>query len=228
MTGLFIKSGFNNIYYSTPRSFARFGLLLMNKGVWNGTDLLKDSNYFKAMITSSQSLNKAYGYLTWLNGKESYMLPDVQFTFNGPICLDAPADMYAALGKNGQIINVVPSQNLVFIRMGNMWTTSNVPNVFNNDVWKRLKQVICSEGTGSIKPVNQNHLVYPNPSVGFLEIDDIDYQDYEIYSILGKKLLSGAKQNRISITNLPNGTYFIHLITGDGSLVSRVKLQKNK
>ena len=97
---------------------ARFGLLLLNKGVWNQNNILNDSTYFKEMTATSQNINKSYGYLTWLNGKGSFMLPQSQFVFTGNIIPNAPADLYAALGKNDQKIYVVPSQNLVVIRMG--------------------------------------------------------------------------------------------------------------
>ena len=36
MTGLFLYNGFNNIFYSTSRSMARFGLLILNNGNWDG------------------------------------------------------------------------------------------------------------------------------------------------------------------------------------------------
>jgi hypothetical protein len=211
MTGLFFKSGYNNVYYSTPRSMARFGLLLLNKGKWDGTDILKDSSYFKAMTTSSQSINNSYGYLTWLNGKSSFMLPSTQIVFNGFLCPDAPSDMYAALGKNGQIINVVPSQNLVFIRMGNMWTTSNVPNEFNNDIWKRLKLVMCPSSS-SMTINNPTITIYPNPTTRFIEVDlpnpNFSYQLVDIY---GKILVTHQKDRRIDLQNLPAGIYFLKL-----------------
>ena len=101
-----------------PRSMARFGLLLLNKGKWNETTILADNDYFNHQTQSSQALNPSYGYLTWLNGKSSYRLPQTQLSFDGPLIPNAPMDTYAALGKNDQKIYVVPSQNLVVIRMG--------------------------------------------------------------------------------------------------------------
>lgn len=47
------------------------------------------------------------------------MVPTVQTVFSGMLIPNAPTDMYSALGKNDQKIYVVPSQNLVVIRMGN-------------------------------------------------------------------------------------------------------------
>ena len=143
MNGLWLPSGYNNVYYSTPRSMARFGLLMLNKGKWNTTAVLSDSNYFNAQVNSSQTINNSYGYLTWLNGKSSHMLPTTQFVFNGTLILNAPEDMYAALGKNDQKIYVVPSQGLVVIRMGN--DAGNVQlavSSFDSELWGKLKPII--------------------------------------------------------------------------------------
>jgi CubicO group peptidase (beta-lactamase class C family) len=142
MDGNWIKTGDNNVYYSTPRAMARFGLLLLNKGKWKEEVILNDENYLNAMTSSSQNLNLAYGYLTWLNGKNSFMVPTLQTVFSGSISANAPADMFAAMGKNGQLINVVPSQNLVIIRMGDNPDNSAVPFTFQNDLWAKIKLVI--------------------------------------------------------------------------------------
>lgn len=226
MTGLFFKSGYNNVYYSTPRSMARFGLLLMNKGKWDESDILKDSIYFKAMTTSSQFLNKSYGYLTWLNGKEGFMLPSLQNVFNGFLCPDAPSDMYAALGKNGQIINVVPSQNLVVIRMGNMWTTSNVPNDFNNDIWKRLKLVMCASSSSMTinYPITTT---YPNPTTRFIEVN-LPYHNYsyQLVDFYGKILMANPLEGPIDLQNLPAGTYLLKLYQDNNLEFKYFKVQK--
>jgi CubicO group peptidase (beta-lactamase class C family) len=226
MTGLFFKSGFNNVYYSTPRSMARFGLLLLNKGKWDGTDILKDSTYFKAMTTSSQSINNSYGYLTWLNGKSSFMLPSTQIVFNGFLCPDAPSDMYAALGKNGQIINVVPSQNLVVIRMGNMWTTPNVPNEFNNDIWKRLKLVMCP--SSSIATANNPTItIYPNPTTRFIEVNLPNHNySYQLVDIYGKIIMTNPLEGPIDLQNLPAGIYFLKLYQNKFLEFSHFKILK--
>jgi CubicO group peptidase (beta-lactamase class C family) len=141
MDGFYAKSGFNNVFYSTPRSMARFGLLLLNKGVWMDKTIIP-SSYLLSMITTSQQFNSSYGYLTWLNGKASYMVPGSQALFPLSLAPNAPNDMYAAMGKNGQIINVVPSKNIVVIRMGDVPDTSLVPFLFQNDLWVKLNAII--------------------------------------------------------------------------------------
>ncbi|MBN8666233.1 MAG: serine hydrolase [Chitinophagales bacterium] len=143
MNGLWIKTGFNNVYYSNARSMARFGLLMLNKGKWDQTKILGDTLYFQDQVSSSQNFNLSYGYLTWLNGKASHMLPTLELTFIGSMMPNAPVDMYAALGKNDQKIYVVPSQKLVVIRMGE--SAGNVQlalSSFDNELWGKLKTII--------------------------------------------------------------------------------------
>lgn len=142
MDGSHQMSGYNNVFYSTPRSMARFGLLLLSKGVWDGTPIIPES-YFNLMVTTSQNINLSYGYLTWLNGKNSFMVPQSQVVFSGELTTNAPADMFAAMGKNGQIINVVPSKNLVVIRMGDDTQDNGlVAFAFQNDLWAKLNAII--------------------------------------------------------------------------------------
>jgi len=143
MNGLWVRNGYNNVYHSTPRSMARFGLLMLNKGVWDGTPILNDGDYFNAQTNSSQNMNLSYGLLTWLNGKQSYMLPKLQNAFSGSLVPDAPADMYAALGKDDQKMYVVPSKGLVVIRMGEDAGNSMLAlSSFDNELWGKLNAVI--------------------------------------------------------------------------------------
>lgn len=143
MNGLWLPSVYNNVYYSTARSMARFGLLLMNKGKWDTTTVLNDAAYFTAQTNTSNTYNLSYGYLTWLNGKASYMLPTLQNVFSGYLVPNAPADMFAALGKNDQKIYVVPSQNLVVIRMGESAGNLQLAlSSFDNELWGKLKTII--------------------------------------------------------------------------------------
>lgn len=98
MTGNWIQSGDNSVYWSTTRSMARFGLMALNNGNWNGNQII-NSAYFQNATNTSQNINLAYGYLWWLNGKSSYHLPQTQFQFNGKLIPSAPDDMFCALGK---------------------------------------------------------------------------------------------------------------------------------
>lgn len=88
---------------------ARFGLLIQNKCIWNNDTLLYDSAYLNQMVNTSQNINLSYGYLWWLNGKASYMVPTLQTKFKVSYVPNAPFDMYAGIGKNGQLVCISPS-----------------------------------------------------------------------------------------------------------------------
>ena len=64
------------LYSSTTRSMARFGLLELNGFIW-------DEVYRYEMINTSQNINPSYGYLWWLNAKSSYMMLQLQYSFSG-------------------------------------------------------------------------------------------------------------------------------------------------
>jgi len=131
-----------NIFSSNTRSMARFGLLMLNKGTWSETEIVTES-YFNEMTNTSQNLNKSYGYLWWLNGKESFMTPGPQQTFQGFLVPNTPSDMIAALGANDQKIYVIPSQNLVVIRCGESAGVEQLANSsFDNDLWGKINAVI--------------------------------------------------------------------------------------
>lgn len=132
-----------HMYRSTARSMARFGLLMEHHGVWGETAILTDADYFSEMTNTSQDLNKSYGYLWWLNGKESFMSTADQTVYNSILIPNAPEDMYCALGYADQKIYVVPSKDLVIIRMGNdAGTPSLTSSAFDNVLWQKINQVI--------------------------------------------------------------------------------------
>jgi CubicO group peptidase (beta-lactamase class C family) len=132
------------VYHSNTRSMARFGLLALNKGKWNNEAIINES-FFIESIGTSQNINPSYGYLWWLNGKTSFMIPGGQTVFQGSLVPNAPADMYAAMGAEDQRIYVIPGKNMVVIRMGNASDQANpsfAVSGFDNDLWQKINAVI--------------------------------------------------------------------------------------
>uniref|UniRef100_UPI00404B3586 serine hydrolase domain-containing protein n=1 Tax=Flavobacterium sp. TaxID=239 RepID=UPI00404B3586 len=142
MDGQWIPSGNNNVYWSTARSAARFGLLILNKGVWDETTVLGDLDYYNAMINTSQNINLSYGYLWWLNGKSSVVFPGSTQVIPSSIAPNAPAETFCAMGKNGQFIGIIPSQGLVYVRMGEAPDNDLVPIIFHNQMWEKLNVIL--------------------------------------------------------------------------------------
>lgn len=142
MSGSWIKLNDLNIYWSTTRSMARFGLLIQNKGKWNGTQIVSE-DFIRKATSTSQNINKSYGYLWWLNGKTSYQLPQSQLEFSGSLIPNAPNDLFCALGKNDQKIYIVPSKKLVIVRMGASADASNFAlSNFDNNLWEKINALI--------------------------------------------------------------------------------------
>lgn len=142
MNGNWIASGSNNVYWSTARDAARFGLLILNGCKWNSEPILNDPDYVEDMITSSQDINPSYGYLWWLNGKNKIIYPGLPTAFNTSLAPGAPAVLFAAIGKNGQFIDIVPSEDLVVIRMGEAPDDALVPVTFHDELWVKMDAVI--------------------------------------------------------------------------------------
>ncbi|MGB3545884.1 MAG: serine hydrolase domain-containing protein, partial [Saprospiraceae bacterium] len=141
ITGSWEDVGGSNMYFSSPRSMARFGLLVLNDGRWQNTPVL-NPDFLRASTTTSQQLNPSYGYLWWLNGKESFRLPGTTLSFNDNIIPNAPADMVCGLGRNSQYVCVIPSKNMVLVRMGDDPDESPVPLTFLNDICGVLNNII--------------------------------------------------------------------------------------
>lgn len=84
----------------TSRDFARFGLLYMNNGEWNGEQIVPSEWVQRSL---RPGLNPEYGYQWWLSGATDSRLP---------------ADTFSAIGHDGQYIYVIPSLQLVVVRNG--------------------------------------------------------------------------------------------------------------
>jgi CubicO group peptidase (beta-lactamase class C family) len=100
------------------RDHARFGELLLRQGCW-GSKRVISSSWVEQASHSSQSLNHAYGSLIWLNAGAP-VLDSVTFnalpeTSYHPY---APPDAFCATGLGSQMIEVIPSLDMVVVRAG--------------------------------------------------------------------------------------------------------------
>ena len=217
ITGLWVTVDNDNVYFSKVRSMARFGLLIQNNCVWNTDTLLYDKEYFRQMTSTSQYLNLSYGYLWWLNGKSSYMLPTTQIIIPGAYAPNAPPDMIAGLGKNGQIVSISKSIGIVVVRMGNQTNNLEVTTQLCDQIWEKLNAVMCSETSVEEMKTRQNGFsAYPNPASTEITCNLLSAGNYQITisDLPGKVILSTSNQKAIDISNLRKGIYLITLVQG--------------
>jgi CubicO group peptidase (beta-lactamase class C family) len=107
-SGTYVGSSY---IYATARDFARFGLLYCNKGKWNGEQLLPENWVDATVQPAAADQRKHYGYQFWLNGLKNKDSAARWYP-------DVPADMFFADGYGGQDIYVIPSRELVVVRLG--------------------------------------------------------------------------------------------------------------
>ena len=180
------------------------------------------------MIHSSQSFNPSYGYLWWLNGQDSYMAPQRQYIFPQELFPDAPADLFAALGKNDQKIYIVPSRNMVVVRVGNAAYTSVLAfSDFDNQLWSYLDSLACTPTLIREIDESRNSLsVFPNPANGSFTIK-LPQQvfDMEIFDLTGRKILSQTNVKEETVINCArwqHGVYFLEVKTGNEQLRRKI------
>jgi CubicO group peptidase (beta-lactamase class C family) len=106
--GTFVGSSY---CYASARDWARFGLLYLNDGVWNGERILPEG-WVKYTLTPAPAAEMGeYGAQWWLNAgapnnPENRKYPKI------------PADAYWADGFEEQYVMVIPSEKLVVVRLG--------------------------------------------------------------------------------------------------------------
>jgi CubicO group peptidase (beta-lactamase class C family) len=128
---------------ASARDMARFGLMVLSRGAWAGKQVMEEA-YLDAAISTSQDLNHSYGYLWWLNGKDSLVTPGVPLLIKRALVPEAPADMVAALGMGDKKIYVAPSLDLVVVRHGTAANdeTARAGTPFDSGLWKLLMEAM--------------------------------------------------------------------------------------
>ncbi|WP_075340345.1 serine hydrolase domain-containing protein [Tenacibaculum agarivorans] len=100
MSGNYVGSSYA---WATARDWAKFGLLYLNNGKWNGNSLF-DADWVKYATTPTPTSEGWYGAQIWLNAGGRY--PNV------------PKNMYSFNGYQGQNVFILPDQEMVVVRLG--------------------------------------------------------------------------------------------------------------
>lgn len=100
MAGNYVGSSYG---WANARDWAKFGLLYLHQGNWNGEQIF-DASWAKYVATPTPTSNGIYGGHFWLNAGGRYP--------------DAPKDLYSANGFQGQNVFIIPSKDIVIVRLG--------------------------------------------------------------------------------------------------------------
>jgi CubicO group peptidase (beta-lactamase class C family) len=106
--GNFIMTGYD---YGTARDWARFGLLHLWDGVWQGERVLPAGWVDTIRAPAPAATERQYGGQFWLNAGGA--LPRV------------PRDAFYPAGAWGQVVLVIPSRDAVIVRLGHSPVINN-------------------------------------------------------------------------------------------------------
>lgn len=107
-TGLFVASSF---MYATARDWTRFGQLYLQDGVWNGERILPEGWVEFSRTPAPAAPLGEYGGQWWLNAGAANDSTRRAFP-------QLPRELYYASGFEGQMVAVIPSRDLVVVRLG--------------------------------------------------------------------------------------------------------------
>jgi YVTN family beta-propeller protein len=131
--GNFLLTGYD---YGTPRNWARLGMLYLQDGVWQGQRLLPEG-WTRFVSTPAPAWERpVYGGLFWINGDGAWNIPK---------------DAYFMAGAGGQNTFIIPSHDLVVVRMGH-FRGAPAGRKTLNAAFTHLMQAIPPAGRGSEDP----------------------------------------------------------------------------
>ena len=100
LSGNYVGSSYS---WATTRDWAKFGLLYLHNGNWNGEQLFT-KEWVNYITTPTPTSNGIYGAQFWLNADGGFK--------------DVPKNMYYADGFQGQRVYVLPDTDMVIVRFG--------------------------------------------------------------------------------------------------------------
>jgi hypothetical protein len=131
----------------SARDMARFGLLYLHRGKWGGKRILSESYIDESTAWISDTPTGGYGYMWWLEGAEPFK----------------EQGMYSALGVGGQLIDVIPGAEMVFINRADTYLDGGV----SSDERTKLIGMVLDAKVG--EPAKKPRLEpVPDPKPGYL------------------------------------------------------------
>ncbi len=113
--GTYIGSSFT---WATPRDWARLGILFLNDGVWEGKRVLPAGWVAFTRAPAPADPRKHYGAFFWLNADNSAESAAKKASPPEPPFPELPKDAFFAMGMWDQKVTIIPSCDLVVVRMG--------------------------------------------------------------------------------------------------------------
>jgi len=168
---------------------------------------ITDLSIYKIAIQTDQKI-LITGDLTIYNG-----LPIKNFArLNNDGSIDNSFNI--GTGVNNSISAIVPANDESIFIAGNFSSYNETP-IF------RIAKISSKENLSTFDTEKSNIIIYPNPVRSKLFISENTVSDYEIFNIMGQKIISGKiDKNYIDVANLQEGTYILNFKSKKGESIT--------
>ncbi|MBE7557652.1 serine hydrolase [bacterium] len=122
------------IFRMSARDLARFGLLYLRRGAWNGRQIVPADWVAESLVSYSNAGRGGYGYMWWVS-RQGRLIGN----------LELPGEHFAAQGNKGQIIFVYPQLDLVVVHR----VDSRIPGkeIPNSQIGELLRRIIAARAS---------------------------------------------------------------------------------
>lgn len=136
-SGTFVGSSF---MYATARDWAKFGQLYLQDGIWKGRRILPDGWVRYTTQPAPHAPNRQFGSHFWLKLPNEYA--------GAGYSNRLPNDAFHAVGHEGQFVTIIPSRQLVVVRLG----LTRFASAWKQDKFlSKILEAVGSHGTGNSK-----------------------------------------------------------------------------
>ncbi|HEX7414110.1 MAG TPA: T9SS type A sorting domain-containing protein [Bacteroidia bacterium] len=213
--------------YSNPEDFMHFPFTYTNSytDTWATTFLSGGYTYYRKGADSTKA--DGYGTLILPNG-----------TFNNVLRVHFVQNYYDS-AYVGMSINITyRNDEYLWYLNGNHYpiamlsseVTNMMGNISTNQYGFYLKSAVA--GIEQVSTNNLETTIYPNPTTGIINLKSSSFQNInslEIYNMLGTcihKQVASPSNGEIDLSTQPNGIYFIHLQTEQGTEIKKLIIEK--
>jgi len=191
----------NSIYPAYPfrlsaRDMARFGLLFLNEGVWNGKQIISREWIKESTTSYSDTDNRGggYAYLWWTSGD----LKEI--------------GMYSALGVGSQVIAVLPGANMVVVQRVDTYLGKQQPPDLR--LFKMILDARVSEPKSNPQIIAlQNTPSYQKSSIINFDLKSLDKYVLSDYNLMGRPASIKKVDDDLLLDSPAFGKFFLFPIS---------------
>ena len=200
---------------------------------FNPVTYIQSLNTFKLKIWSSLSPeNVVYEQSGFYNPTYSFTNELVTFNLDYPIYLPAGTYYFGYQNITEDFLTIgydlnLDNSNKVFFNAEGIWENSNYAgSLMIHPVFKYDDEVVI--GINEITKTDSERLIYPNPSTGIIFLNKITPVQILVFDVFGKKVveLPKAVYNKIDLSHLSNGVYFLNISDNNTSQVEKIIISK--